>query len=62
MESIEENKTNPVLKKCPNCKRLTAESEYKKFTKITNGVTRIFWRCPICESFKIAAKKALNKK
>lgn len=50
-----------VFKKCPNCKRLTAESEYKKFTKTTNGVTRTFWRCPVCESFKQAAKKALLK-
>ena len=61
MENIEKNKAEPVLKKCPNCKRLTAESEYKKFTKTTNGVTRVFWRCPVCESFKNAAKKSLLK-
>jgi len=57
-----EGNTNEKLKKCPNCKRLTAESEYKKFTKTTNGVTRTFWRCPVCEAFKQAAKKALLKK
>jgi hypothetical protein len=50
------------MKKCPNCKRLTLASEYKKFEVRTNGVTKIFWRCPVCEEFKLAAKKAALKK
>jgi len=62
LKTTNEAATNQVFKKCPNCKRLTAESEYKKFTKTTNGVTRTFWRCPVCESFKQAAKKGLLKK
>jgi hypothetical protein len=54
--------TNQIYKKCPNCKRLTAESEFKKFTKIINGLARTFWRCPVCDEFKKAAKKSFKNK
>ena len=49
------------LKKCPNCKRLTPSSQYKKFEVRTNGKVKTFWRCPVCEEFKLAAKRAALK-
>ena len=62
LQSNGDNNEQLGMKKCPNCKRLTLASEYKKFEVRTNGVTKIFWRCPICEEFKLAAKKAALKK
>jgi len=52
------NSDKEVFKNCPNCKRLSKSTDFKKFEVRANGKVKILWRCPICEKFKKAAKIA----